>query len=242
MRIAYQTDTGMTRSHNEDSLLVDEDLGLFVVADGLGGHNGGEVASAIAASEVRCSVRQGKSTGADSFELMNDAIFAAHEAIFLRAQRDKALCDMGTTVVVALLDGDSFLIGHVGNSRAYIVAEGSITPVTKDHSFVAEWIEEGLITPEEARTHKARHGLTMALGLDDEPEPVVACVPIFPLGVLLLCSDGLTEMVEDDEILRIIEDAEDINDACKLLVDRANRKGGADNITVILIDLDTCQV
>ncbi|MEW6350080.1 MAG: Stp1/IreP family PP2C-type Ser/Thr phosphatase [Thermodesulfobacteriota bacterium] len=238
LRIAYKTDTGMARSHNEDTLMVDEDLGLFLVADGLGGHNAGEVASAIAADEVRCSVRQGRSAGADPFELLNDAIFAAHEAIFRRAQRCEDLCDMGTTIVVALLDGESFLIGHVGNSRAYLVAEGTITPVTKDHSFVAEWIEEGLMTPAEARTHKARHGLTMALGVDDEPEPVVACVPLSPPVVLVLCSDGLTEMLDDREILRTIEDARDLNEACNELVDRANRKGGADNITVILIDVD----
>ncbi len=237
MRIAFQTHTGMVRGHNEDSVLVDEGLGLFVIADGLGGHLGGEVASAIAVQEVRQRVLRGLRDREDSSTILINAILAAHEAVSSRAQCDEGLCDMGTTIVAALLEGDSFIIGHVGNSRAYIIEVGAITPITKDHSFVAEWIEEGLITSEQARTHKARHGLTMAVGIEDEIEPVLACVPVFPSGALMLCSDGLTEMLADDEIQEIVEQAAGPAEACKTLVDTANRKGGTDNISVVLIDL-----
>jgi protein phosphatase len=142
---------------------------------------------------------------------------------------------MGTTLVLALFTDDKVVTAHVGDSRAYWIRKGEIMQLTQDHTFVAEWLREGLITKEEARTHGQRHGLIEALGVADEVESEVAVWPREQEGCLLLCSDGLTDMLEDEEILAIVESSSDPDTACSELVDAANSKGGLDNITVILV-------
>jgi PPM family protein phosphatase len=235
LEISYLTHTGMIRESNEDSLFVDERLGLFVVADGMGGHNAGEVASAMAVKEVSRIVRAGLGLGRDAEALLRESLLAAHETVLALARSDDSMCDMGTTIVAVILMDERISVGHVGDSRAYEIHNGRITQLTHDHSFIADWIRDSLITHLEARTHKARHGLTMALGVDDDMDPEVQTFPRHERSCLLLCSDGLTDMLDDEELLSVVASASSLHEACRELVARANEKGGEDNITVVLV-------
>jgi len=235
LRVGFKTDSGVVSKSNEDSLHVDEQLGLFIVADGMGGHNAGEIASNIAVQKIAAAVRDGLASGEKVSNIILEAVTAANQAIFFTAASDPWWTEMGTTVVMALFHGKRVVISHVGDSRAYMIKNGSIGQLTEDHTFVAEWVKEGSITPEQARTHQARHGLTMALGIEEEVEPVITELEWSPHESLLLCSDGLTEALEDSEILDIISKATDSQEACDDLVNAANEKGGPDNITVIVI-------
>lgn len=235
MEVSYLTHTGLVRDSNEDSLFVDERVGFFVVADGMGGHNAGEVASAAAVKEVSRRVRVGLNLGRDAESLLRESLFAAHETVFALARSDDSMSEMGTTIVAVILMNGQLTVGHVGDSRAYEIRNGRITKLTHDHSFIADWIRDGIITHQEARTHKARHGLTMALGVDDDIGPEIQIFPWHERSFLLLCSDGLTDMLDDEEILSVVENASSLEEACRELVARANEKGGEDNITVVLV-------
>ncbi|MFH0825380.1 MAG: Stp1/IreP family PP2C-type Ser/Thr phosphatase [Pseudomonadota bacterium] len=235
MRAAHKTHAGMKRRINEDSVHVDRRTGLFIVADGLGGHQAGRTASSMAVQEIAASVAGGISYETSPPQLLMMAILRAHTAILRRSSLERRFRDMGTTVVVALIDGDRIWTAHVGDSRAYLIVNGTMRKLTHDHTFVADLLRSGKITAEEARTSDARHGLYMAVGVDDDIEPVVAGHGWEPGVGMLLCSDGLTEMLEDDEILGTIHRSRDLDDACTNLINAANDRGGTDNISVILL-------
>lgn len=235
MRVGFRTHPGRVRVVNEDSLLVDKELGLFIVADGLGGHNAGDVASSIAVREISERIREGLSAGRNPVLLLQRSVTAVNDVILKIADENPEWENMGTTVVVALFNRDHFLLCHVGDSRIYSIDQAGTTLLTTDHTFVEEWVKAGTITRAEARMHSARHGLTMALGVDDEIEPVLGCLPWRDNGCMLLCSDGLTEMLDEQTISRIVQDCRDPDQACQVLVERANLAGGIDNITVILV-------
>jgi len=235
LSVGFRTDPGAAKKTNEDSLHVDETLGLFIVADGMGGHNAGEIASHMAVQEISAYLRKGLKSKKNLTAVIQEAVAEANRAIFFTAAADPWWNEMGTTVVMALFHGRSVFISHIGDSRAYMVKNLAIRQLTQDHTFVAEWIREGLITPEKARTHEARHGLTMALGIEEEIEPEITELAWNGEGSLLLCSDGLTEALEDSEILDIVSTAATPQEACDALVKTANEKGGPDNISVILI-------
>jgi PPM family protein phosphatase len=235
LNIGFKTDPGRAKPTNEDSILVEESLGLFAVADGMGGHNAGEVASHIAVDRIADFVGEGLRSAKSRRKLIADAISRANEAIFLAGSSDPWWSDMGTTIVAAILEGNSLLIAHVGDSRGYLIRGERIRRLTEDHTFVAEWVRDGSITPEEARTHAARHGLTMALGIEEDVEPAVAEWEWRKADRLLLCSDGLTDVLEDQEILDIVAGASDPAEATEQLVAEANKRGGPDNISVILL-------
>lgn len=235
LKVAYLTDPGKHRPSNEDSLYVDADKGLFIVADGMGGHNAGEVASRMAVEVTAISVREGLRDGKETQQVIRDAFASANKSIFQKALNNPAWEEMGTTLLMAFTIDHQVIIGHVGDSRAYLISKGNIERFTEDDTFVYEWLKEGLITKEEARSHHARHGLTEALGVTDEVEVHVAVWPWEKNACLLLCSDGLTDMIEDEEILNIVESVSDPQQACNKLVTAANREGGEDNITVILV-------
>jgi protein phosphatase len=235
LKVAYLTDPGKHRPSNEDSLYVGEDIGLFIVADGMGGHNAGEVASKIAVEVTAEFVRVELQTGKEVEEVFREALAHANRSIFEKASVNPAWSDMGTTLSMALTTDHKVVVGHIGDSRAYLIGKGKIEQLTEDHTFVFEWLKQGLITREQARSHDARHGLTEALGVTNEVEVDVAIWPWEKNTCLLLCSDGLTDMIEDEEILAIVESASDPQRACNELVTAANREGGEDNITVILI-------
>lgn len=236
MKAGFKTDPGATRLNNEDTVYVNEGLGLFVVADGMGGHNAGEVASYQAVEAIVSSIQAGLDSGRSTAAVVRQAVVDANREVFRNSLTDPWWNEMGTTVVLALFRGDRVLVSHVGNSRAYLIKNGTIQQLTEDHTFVAEWVKEGSITSQEARTHKARHGLTMALGVEDEVEPDTDEWPWDGSGYLLLCSDGLTEALEDIEILEIVTRATAPAEACETLVERAKARGSRDNISVIIVD------
>ncbi|MGC8604924.1 MAG: Stp1/IreP family PP2C-type Ser/Thr phosphatase [Desulfomonilaceae bacterium] len=234
-KVGYLTDPGRHRNLNEDSVYVNGDIGLFIVADGMGGHNAGEVASSIAVTVVSNLIEEGLASTKDPIELVKRGMSKANETILEKSLNNAAWNEMGTTILVALFVDNGLVIGHVGDSRAYSIGKGQIRQLTQDHTFVAEWLREGRITKKQARSHHQRHGLTEALGVIKDVGSEITVLPWERLECLLLCSDGLTEMIEDQEILTIIESAGNPQQACANLVTTANQKGGRDNITVILV-------
>jgi serine/threonine protein phosphatase PrpC len=240
MRAAAKTHVGKVRKRNEDYVLADLALGLLVVADGMGGHSGGEIASALAVETIVGLLRTtlpGQEDPAEVEKLVREAVEKAGEAIKSRAAADAEarLTDMGTTLVLALCRGTRISLAHMGDSRAYLIQRGAIRRLTRDHSLVSEMVESGEITPRRARRHPLRNVITRSLGgrglaLLDQRR-----VEWAPGDHLLLCSDGLTNMVEDEEILAMVErDHGDVELITERLVARANARGGKDNISVIL--------
>ncbi|MBM4328341.1 MAG: Stp1/IreP family PP2C-type Ser/Thr phosphatase [Deltaproteobacteria bacterium] len=234
-RIGFKSDTGGSRRQNQDSFLADPELGLFIVADGMGGHNAGEVASELAVQEIAGHIRNDRFRSHDPKKLLEDAVLRANLAILGKSATNPEWSDMGTTVVAALYAGDRVIICHVGDSRAYMVTKATIRQLTQDHSFVAEWVKEGLITAAEARTHEARRGLYMALGVEDEIEPELSEYKWDGDWSLCLCSDGLNDAVEDDDIRKTVIDASDPHDACDALIRLVHEREGSDDVTVILV-------
>ena len=229
---AGRTDAGRKRRRNEDAFVVEPPL--FAVADGMGGAQAGEVASRLAAAAFR------EFHGADDLgpeERVGAIIQEANRRIYERATTDAGASGMGTTITAALLVGGHVAIGHVGDSRAYRVREGRLEQLTEDHSLVADLMRSGRLSPEEAEVHPQRSVITRALGTDPEVDVDTFTVETSPGDVFLLCSDGLTTMVADDDILGIVADAKALDDAAKALVKAANRGGGEDNVTVVLFAL-----
>ena len=232
MNIGFATHPGRKRRHNEDSYVVEPPM--FAVADGMGGAKAGEVASGLAAAAL-------KETGTDGTsgeERVTQLIQEANRRVFRRANEDREASGMGTTMTVALVEDGRVVFGHVGDSRGYLIREGSIEQLTDDHSLVAELVRSGRLTPEEAETHPQRSVITRAVGT--EPDVDVDTFTIEPKegDLFLICSDGLTDMVDDGTIIEAIErHRDDLDEAAKALVGAANRVGGEDNITVLLVEL-----
>lgn len=222
------TDVGRVREGNEDSFLVDDRLRLFAVADGMGGHRAGEVASATALEALRAAVASGRP--------IEGAVEAANAAVHAKAADDPELDGMGTTLVAAVaFDDGLLLVGHVGDSRAYLVRSDELQQLTEDHSLVEELVRDGRLTPEQAVVHPQRSIITRALGI--EPDVVVDTYPVeLELGDrVLLCTDGLTTMVRPTDIARVLRRESDPQRAADALVDAANDAGGEDNVTAIVI-------
>ncbi len=245
---AHLSDVGRTRKNNQDSLAVVEaqDLdghleGLFIVADGMGGHAGGEVASRVAIEVIPTVVREtlavgnGHVPGERMATALRKAIAAANEAIREKARNTPELRSMGTTCVAALIGDGLLAVGNVGDSRLYMLREGELIQVTKDHSLVQEYIQSGEMSPAQARKSRFRNILTRAVGIAGKVEADVEVVPLQEGDSLLLCSDGLTNMVPETEIARILGTVPDPEEACRQLVETANRNGGEDNITVVIV-------
>ena len=224
-----RTDVGRGRPENEDSILVDDTGGLYAVADGMGGHRAGEVASATAIETLHEAYRDGRP--------LDEAVEEANAAVFAKAADDPALRGMGTTLTaVAVLDGHTALLGHVGDSRAYLMRDGGVTQVTDDHSLVEQLVREGRLSPEEAQNHPQRAIITRALGVDAHVQVDTYRVDLKPGDRLLICSDGLTNMLSDDTIATTLRRHADPQQAADTLVDMANQAGGDDNITVVVLD------
>ncbi len=231
MRLATgsATDVGRVRDGNEDGLLVDETMGLVAVADGMGGHQAGEVASATALEAVRAAVRSGRP--------IRDAIVEANEAVYDKAEDNSELRGMGTTITAGTLAaGGTLLIAHVGDSRAYLLRDSDLSQITDDHSLVEEMVRDGQLTPEQAAVHPQRSIITRALGIDAEVEVALYPVELQPGDRLMLCSDGLTTMVSADDIAAILRRESDPQRAARQLIDAANEAGGEDNVTAVVVD------
>jgi serine/threonine protein phosphatase PrpC len=240
------TDVGRKRNHNEDSYLIDEELQLFVVADGMGGHAGGGTASRIAVETIARELRLAKESSENPFrvhaalqdsplpEAIRNSVESACLAIFSAAQEDPQLTGMGTTVIALLVKGDQAFFAHVGDSRAYLIRGELIQQISEDHSLVNEQIKAGMITPEEAKHSRYKNIITRSVGFEEEVQVDVMGLTLETGDTFVLCSDGLANMVDDEELRKVV-DRTPLDCAAQKLVEMANERGGDDNITVILV-------
>jgi serine/threonine protein phosphatase PrpC len=229
------TDKGVVRDHNEDafSILSFEDKSLFIVADGMGGHDAGEVASRLATETVYAAVREEGSRDGDPLELVERAVKRANKVV--RYEGMLRGSDMGTTICVALVAGETAYIANVGDSRVYWMENGGIDQITKDHSLVAKLVEAGKLTKEEARVHPKSNLLYRTIGSSEEIIVDTFRIPVKKKGTLLLCSDGLWGEVTDDEIHRVCSAESDVQAIGVKLAEMANENGGKDNITAVVV-------
>lgn len=247
IEIASQTDPGMVRSHNEDSVAQEAACGLVVLADGMGGYNAGEVASGIAVSVVATEIRQrlqdaspterDEATGDElGIALLRDNIHKANASIFQAAQSQPQYAGMGTTIVSALFYDNCVVVGHVGDSRMYRLRGETLETITRDHSLLQEQIDGGIISVEDARLSKNKNLVTRAVGIDAEVEPEIHVHAVQVGDIYLLCSDGLNDMVEDEDIQSTLYAMQgNLPLAAEQLIQMANDNGGRDNVSVILV-------
>lgn len=236
---AGNTDVGVVRSGNEDSFLVDHQRGVFIVADGMGGHAAGEVASEMAVEIIARRVEGIRQLpDAAASERMGEAIRAANAAIFDRTLAEQDKRGMGTTVTVMVLFARKYLIGQVGDSRAYLLREGVLTQITKDHSYVQEQVDAGLLTAEQARTHPYSNVITRCVGANEEVVPDIYYGALRTGDIILLASDGLTGMLEDEQLHEVLKTEGGPDTWVDRMIADANRRGGLDNITVVLVRID----
>ena len=241
------TDVGQIRTTNQDAFRLLDHLNLWVIADGMSGHAGGEIASTLAVETIGSYVdnhRQPCPPNQQPLsyreEVLRNAIETANHAIRLSAERSPHYAGMGTTIVVLQIVEESTevhaLIAHAGDSRAYLIRGDSMTGLSRDHSLVEEQIQRGLLTPEEALVHPLRHVLTKAVGIEHRVDPSVTTHLLRPQDRLLLCTDGLTKMMSDQHILQILqENAGLLKEVCRALISEANALGGEDNSTVVMV-------
>ena len=231
-QLGYGTDTGKKRRRNEDDYVVEPPL--FAIADGMGGAQAGELASSLAAG----AVREDEGAEGSGERRVTEIIQEANRRVYQRSSQDAAASGMGTTMTVALVGDGSVVFGHVGDSRAYLIRDGRLEQLTEDHSLVAELVRSGKLSPEEAETHPQRSVITRALGTDPDVDVDSFSIETVPGDLFMLCSDGLTSMVEDDVILQTIEKNRDnLQAAAKALIRAANKGGGEDNITVVFFEI-----
>ena len=241
------TDSGLIREHNEDAVTIDPDYGFAILADGLGGYNAGEVASGMTVNLVAQGLRQAlpnsppqqldvASGKLNAYRLLEQQIQIANAAVYEAAQTQLHCAGMGTTIVSTLFFDNRLLIAHIGDSRCYRLRGEAFVCLTRDHSLLQEQIDLGLLTPEEARYADYKNLVTRALGIDDEAEPDFTEYTVEVGDIFLLCSDGLNDMVEDQEIADILDSLRvDLAIAAQQLVHAACDHGGRDNVSVILI-------
>jgi protein phosphatase len=246
LNVGAATDIGRVRGHNEDQLAVRPDLGLFVVCDGMGGTAAGEVASQMAVDTILAALKApGPGTTSGSTERgylaqtsrLEQAVQLSNRDIYDQSQRDASQAEMGTTVVAAWIHHDIASVAHVGDSRAYHWHAGSFEPITRDHSLVEEQVRAGLISREESLQSEQQNILTRALGREPDVTVDLAEVPVQPGDYLLLCSDGLTRMVSEGQMAQAIAELRDPQQICDSLIAAANRGGGPDNITVVVVEV-----
>jgi len=236
---AGNTDVGVVRSGNEDNFLVDHQRGIFIVADGMGGHAAGEVASDMAVDIIAREVEGIRSLPDEAAsERLGEGIRNANSAIFDRTLAEHDKRGMGTTVTVLVLFARRYLIGQVGDSRAYLLRDGQFSQLTKDHSYVQEQVDAGLLTLEQARTHPYSNVITRCVGANEEVVPDLYYGRLRKDDVILLASDGLTGMLEDEQLMQILQSEGGPDTWVDRMIADANRRGGLDNITVVVVRIE----
>ena len=247
-RSAARTDVGMKREHNEDSFLVNEDLGLYVVCDGMGGHAGGETASRLAVQTIEKELISAKLRVDDPFSAsaqaalpesplagaLREAVEGACAAVFRTSRANPELAGMGTTCISLLVRADHAIVGHVGDSRAYLVRDGQVWQLSEDHSLVNEQVRAGLLTDEEAKHSRLKNIITRSVGFEEDVLVDVIGVETRAGDRFLLCSDGLSNLIDNDEIRDALART-DVGKVPEMLIQLANSRGGDDNITVIAV-------
>lgn len=249
LRHAANSDVGVKRTHNEDSFLVNPALGLFVVADGMGGHAGGETASRVAVTTIEQELVAARQKHAEAFaspgslevtplaDVVREALEAACSAVFHTAKANPGLDGMGTTSTALLVWGGYALAGHVGDSRLYMVRGDHIQQISEDHSLVNEQVKAGILTPEQARTSRFKNIITRSIGFEEDVLVDVMGVRCEQGDKLLLCSDGLSNLVEDYEMREIFRTCT-LDEVPLKLIELANARGGDDNITVVVVEVE----
>jgi protein phosphatase len=242
-KVGMGTDIGRKRSQNQDNCAAHPDLGLFMVSDGMGGHRGGEIASATAVETISNFVRlhQKQNKSWDPIQTMSQAIVAANQAIYQKALEQPQLQGMGTTTTAILFKGKTLIIGHVGDSRCYFIRPRALWQVTRDHSLVQEKLRAGLITRDEVKTDRMKNVITRSVGFELDVNVEIYQMMVQPRDCFLLCSDGLSGLIEDSSMLQLIEknffETGDIQKTVDQLISAANTNGGDDNITSILVQV-----
>jgi serine/threonine protein phosphatase PrpC len=248
-RHAASSDVGIKRAHNEDSFLVNPEAGLFIVADGMGGHAGGETASRVAVITIEQEILEARQKQTAAFqsraplestplaEIVRNALEGACSAVFHAAHATPGLEGMGTTATAILLQRGYALAGHVGDSRFYMVRNGQIQQISEDHSLVQEQVKAGVLTPDQAKTSRFKNIITRSIGFEEDVLVDVLGVAVEAGDQLLLCSDGLSNLVEDYELRETLRTSP-LEDVPQRLIDLANARGGDDNITVVTIQIE----
>ena len=244
------TDKGIVRRKNEDAIGFDSALGLVVLADGMGGHRGGEIASSMTVDTIISELQQrlpqidaGEIDETSGFSkesiCIQDAVVTANQVVYQTAETNPEHKGMGTTIVVLQFYNNSFSLAHIGDSRCYRLRANKFEQITRDHSLLQELIDRGFYTPEEARNSMNKNLVTRALGIDPIVMPDIQEDIVLKNDIYLLCSDGLTDLVEDEDIyLTIMQFSANLEEAAKQLITKANKKGGKDNISVMLCRID----
>ena len=239
MRATAITDIGKTRAVNQDYIYASvEGIGclpnLFVVADGMGGHKAGDTASRYTVETIKELIAGSEET--DALSVISEAVKSVNTLLIKKAGESEDYQGMGTTLVIASIFGNVLRVANVGDSRLYVI-DDEITQITRDHSLVEEMVLAGQLSRSEARTHAKKNVITRAIGGEEQVEPEMFSVDLKENSKILMCSDGLTNMLEDDEIMRIVKNSPDIEEAAAVLIDRANANGGKDNISVVIVEL-----
>jgi serine/threonine protein phosphatase PrpC len=241
MKTGAATDIGLTRMMNQDSYYCSsgvEDPCLFIVADGMGGHNGGEIASRTSVDTIKAFVQdnyQKAEYQRDRLLMIKEAMNKANSVIYSRSMEDPDLRGMGTTLTMAVIEGERLYIGHIGDSRMYLLRNGECQKLTEDHSLVAQLIKNGSISPEEGENHPQKNVITRALGIETEAEIDLDTLMLQQGDTLLLCTDGLTNMLDLEDIIGICSSGDSPQSISEALVEEANNKGGRDNVTAIVV-------
>ena len=241
IELSAAVDPGRARSNNEDSVALDNDVALAVLADGMGGYNAGEVASNMATSFIRTELgrwlreAQSHASDAEVRRAMDICVDNANRAIFNAANSNPQYAGMGTTLVVAVFRENRLLVGHVGDSRAYRLRGGRLQQITRDHSLLQEQIDAGLITPEQAAFSANKNLVTRAVGVEDTVLLETHQHDVLPGDTYLMCSDGLSDMLDDASIGQVLQAHDSLTASCQALIDAANDAGGKDNISVVLV-------
>lgn len=240
---AGATDIGMTRKTNQDSIAIDDQNKLFIVADGMGGHNGGDIASQISAENFPKILNARKEEIKEPKELIQYCMSAVNKLIFEKAKAEPQLKGMGTTVVAHYFHGTNLYVGNIGDSRSYLINNGMLFQLSRDHSFVQELVTQGIYTREAAKADKQKNVITRTVGFEEEVEADVYTYKICKNDIFLICSDGLSGKVSDRDILYMVNQfipdpssatKEDVANLVQGLIDQANMNGGQDNISVII--------
>lgn len=237
MRAYAKTDVGFKRAVNQDYMYCSENSvgsfrNLFIVADGMGGHKAGDYASKLCVEQMVQSIE--KSEHKTPVSLFEEAVDAANGAVYSESQEHEEYEGMGTTLVACTMQEDTLYVANIGDSRLYLLRDDDIMQITEDHSLVEEMVKQGNITESEARVHPQKNIITRAVGIDQSVQADFFEVEIYPDDIIMLCSDGLSNMIEDEDMEYIVKRSKSLQDAGETLVARANENGGSDNITVVL--------
>ncbi|QER67357.1 Stp1/IreP family PP2C-type Ser/Thr phosphatase [Paucilactobacillus nenjiangensis] len=244
MKIAFQTDVGQQREDNQDyvgTFTNDAGLTLAIIADGIGGHQGGDVASTMAVTHMGHNFEETNvQAPIEAYQWLATQVRNENQTIIEKANKYKGLNGMGTTLVAAILFEDKMVLGNIGDSRGYLLRNGEFNQLTEDHSLVNELVKKGVMTAEEAQTNPKKNIITRTIGISKEADTDISIYRLDKHDQLLLCTDGLSNMVSDDEIAAVLSSDFDIKAKCQELIAQANQAGGPDNITVLIAD-NTCQ-